>query len=1007
MIAFVFLVVACVSAQDSVRVHFESLTINEGLSQGYINGLTQDHQGIMWFATNDGLNKYDGYHFTIYHHKRSDFNSPVSEDMGCLFVDSRDRIWIGYNGKGTDIYDQVTNTFRHLQLNKAEDARSGFVYSIQEDKSGAFWIRSQANIQRVQFEKDSVRFITTIRLDSGFENIRLKTGTEDLMIDSRNRKFITTNSKVYELLFDDSLQTYELVEKFRFGSPAFTFIGAMKEDTLNHCYYLDDGVNVWKFPDYNFYKPKRIASNDHFVVHWALDNNRKLWLRKFDNLEEINTRNTKTRRIVADVPEHNTYLKSTTGMYTDRTGVIWIGTAGYGLLKYDPATSGFNHSLKGKYIYQLLEDKSGHIITSSLDALSLSDDSARIYEHYIDPSQVNPTLTMSFTMDTAGHLWFAYQLGLINYDPATKRSELVPVPYKEGITVPFPLLADNSANIWMGFNQYLLKYNIPSKAYTRFDYPIKDLPFQVDFLMSLYQDDRVLWLGSRVGVLCFDLDQEKFTRSFTSNPLDTTSISNDVALCFCPDPDNPSRYLWIGTRGGGLNRLDKQTGKFLSFDTEQGLADNVVYGIVPDYNGNLWLSTNRGISVFNVARQQSTSYNVTDGLQSNEFNRYAFLRSSDGYMVFGGLNGLNYFRTEDVHAINAPKVVFTNFKLFNRTVIPGKPGSVLSKSIGFCDQVNLSYEQNVVGFEFAAMDYRKKGSVRYRYKMDGFDKDWVNAGSAHEATYTNLNPGNYTFMVQSSYENGAWGTDIRSIDLYISTPWFRSWWFIALVILSVGAVLYLLYRFRMYQLKKMERMRNKIARDLHDEVGASISSIAIYSKIVQNQVSNVDTDNESLLSKINDSATEIMGSMNDIIWNINAKNDDFELIILRMRDQANQLLEATNASLHFHFDEQLYKLKMGMEQRREFYLIYKEALNNIVKYAGAKNVWISIHLSAGGIILTIKDDGKGFDRTQARRGGNGLVNMEQRAASLKGKITIHSVPGSGTTITLTVNNSRQ
>lgn len=226
--------------------------------------------------------------------------------------------------------------------------------------------------------------------------------------------------------------------------------------------------------------------------------------------------------------------------------------------------------------------------------------------------------------------------------------------------------------------------------------------------------------------------------------------------------------------------------------------------------------------------------------------------------------------------------------------------------------------------------------------------------------------------------------------------------FTPLLPFAIAGVAYGLYRYRLYQLQRVEGLRNRIARDLHDEVGSSISTIAIYSKVMQEQLNSLTFDKEPLLKKINDFATEIRASMNDIVWSINTKNDAFEFIISRMREHAVQLFDATDCRLHFHFDETVMHSKLGMERRREFYLIYKEALNNIAKYAQARNVWISLTANENRLILKIKDDGKGFDTATVRKGGNGLANMEQRAAILHGKINIKSEAGIGTEIELSL-----
>ncbi len=368
-------------------------------------------------------------------------------------------------------------------------------------------------------------------------------------------------------------------------------------------------------------------------------------------------------------------------------------------------------------------------------------------------------------------------------------------------------------------------------------------------------------------------------------------------------------------------------------------------------------------------------------------------------MIFGGLNGINYFRSDEVKPLDPPKVVFTDFRLFNRSVAPGL-NSPLTKSIGATQQITLRYEQNVVTFQFAATDFRKKGSIRYRYKMEGFDKDWIYSGAAYEATYTNLDPATYNFIVQASFENGAWSTDSAAIELYIITPWYRTWWFYLGVTVVVFGTAYSLFRFRLFQLRRLERLRNRIAADLHDEVGSSISTIAIYSKIVQEQMDTLTFDKEPLLKKINDFATEIMASMNEIVWSINTKNDAFEHIISRMREHAIQLFEAKGCLLHFNFDEHIVRSKLSMERRREFYLIYKEALNNIAKYAEAKNVWISLTSGDNKITLKIRDDGRGFDSANTGLRGNGLTNMQQRSATLHGKLNVVSNVGEGTEVML-------
>jgi signal transduction histidine kinase/ligand-binding sensor domain-containing protein len=989
-----------VSAQTPVPLHFESFTINDGLSQGFISAILQDQQGFMWFGTNDGLNKYDGYSFTVFRHVPGDLQSLGGDDITCLYEDTQQRLWIGFRGKGIDIFDPQRHTFRHIRQSNTSGLRSDFVHGIQQDRSGAFWIRTRAGIDRLELKGDSIK-VMAVKLDSSLEQQRSQLGIEHMLIDSRNRKFVTTNSTVTEIIFNDSLRTYRLVERFRFTPVEQLYIGALIEDTVNHCLYLNSGNFIYKFPDYNFSRARIIASYEASNIRWTIDNHFNLWLMGRESIKLVNTRYNRQRLVVPDADPLKQVLQAPTVFYTDRTGVVWLGSGGYGLLKYDPATAGFHHSMRGANIYQLVEDRDGKIITNSLDALELTGDSARLLPGYITADQLHNNLNMSFTRDTSGNLWYSRKGALLRYNPVTRSIQRFELPYTDFVTQPFPILGDKGTHIWMGYNRYLVKYNWATGVFSRYTYPIEEVQYDFDYVQSMYQDEDMLWIGSINGLFGFDMKQEKMVHVYRNNEKDSHSISMNLALSFCPDVQEPERYLWIGTKGGGLNRLDKSTGQFIHYTTQQGLANNVVYGILPDYSGNLWLSTNKGLSVFHIASGIFRNFDVSDGLQSNEFNRYAYLRTSEGIMIFGGLNGLNYFRADEIRPLDPPKVVFTDFRLFNKSMEPGRRGSPLKKAIYATDYIALRYDQNVVTFQFAAMDYRKKGSIRYRYRMEGFDKDWIYS-DAHEATYTNLDPGEYQFIVQASFENGAWSENSASVRLRVITPWYRTWWFYTLVAVFVSAAGYGFYRFRLFQLRRMETLRNRIARDLHDEVGSSISTIAIYSKIVQDQLNNMTFNKQPLLTKINDFATEIMSSMNDIVWSINTRNDAFEHIISRMREHATQLLEAKGYQLHFSFDEQVLRFKLGMERRRDFYLVYKEALNNIAKYAEGHHVWISLLTGDQGITLRIRDDGKGFDPENVKKTGNGLVNMRQRAAALHGRLTVNSSEGGGTEIILTI-----
>ena len=347
-----------------------------------------------------------------------------------------------------------------------------------------------------------------------------------------------------------------------------------------------------------------------------------------------------------------------------------------------------------------------------------------------------------------------------------------------------------------------------------------------------------------------------------------------------------------------------------------------------------------------------------------------------------------------------PNIAITSWKINNKPSDYTDEGSPLHQSINSLNTVQLNYDQNFLTFEFAALQFNQPETFEYRYKLSGLDKNWIYAGNSNLINYTALPPGNYTLSINSTNTSGLWSNKIKKLRIIIHPPWWKTWWFYALEIMLAFTVIYIIYSYRLRQALKLAVVRDRIARDLHDEIGSSLSTISIYSKVVQQQLNSNGNSSQPLLNKISDSANNVQDAMNGIVWSINTKNDEWENVISRMREHAIQLSEAKDFALHFSFDDALLSVKLKMEQRKNFYLIYKEALNNIAKYAEGKNVWITLAEDGANITLTVKDDGRGFDKSEILKAGNGLHNMKARAKVINGIINISSVKELGTTITL-------
>ncbi|MBG9376923.1 hypothetical protein I5907_11790 [Panacibacter sp. DH6] len=1018
---FFMLMQTGVFAQNSNLLRFKSLTINDGLSQGFVNSITQDASGIMWFTTADGLNKYDGYNFYVYHHDIYDSTSIGSDDLTFVYEDGQRRLWIGSRNNGLDFFDREYNKFYHIVHRNSKGLISDKILSVCSDKSGALLINTDRGIDRMQiipknrnkkkttnfFENYELRF-THLKYGNNNAGLTGKAVLGNVFTDSRGHTYVADTSTLYELVFQPD-NTYTLHKKYSYQLKDKNYVPGIAEDTSSYSLFIN-GADITRFPGYDFNLPHKMFSNkDQVARHaWVIGNNQMIWSTDSGSLYRIHI---PTNEISLNIPAdsaQNFALKAPLTIYSDRQNILWIGTAGHGIFKYDPETERFHHVLANTIHYHILETKNGELITRNFDKITLANNEFRQKKDPVMQAlkeKFANSFIVQYAVDTSGNLWIPEHHKLYYYNLATNKQQTHELLFDEAPSDIYTIYADKRNTLWMGYKKYFVRFDPSLNTFTKFNYPFKAPDFETDFLQTIYEDGNTLWLGSIHGLFSFDLLTQKMKDAYYARPGDSASLSSNFIYSLCNDIKQPKRYLWVGTKGGGLNRLDKYTGKFVRYSRKDGLADNVIYGILPGDDGNVWLSTNQGLSAFNPRTKVFRNYDVNDGLQSNEFNRYAFCKTSAGLLVFGGMNGINYFDPKQINTLNSAEVVFTDLRLFNKSVKLTDEDCPINKSINYADEIRLKYKQNVVAIQFAAVDYRRQGNILYRYKMEGFDEDWIFSGTAHEATYTNLDPGEYRFIVQASYESDNWGNRQTSIAVIVLEPWYHTWWFYLLTIIAIACILYGLYRFRLAQFAMLEKLRNRIAMDLHDEVGSSISTIAIYSKIMQDQIRSVDFDNEPLVNKIKDFAEEIMESMNDIVWSINTKNDAFERIGSRIRIHASQLLEPKGYTLHFEFSEALNRIKIGMEKRREFYLIYKEVLNNIAKYADGRHVWISLNIVNNFIQLTIKDDGKGFDITKAPGTGNGLTNMQNRAAMLKGKLSINTQTGKGTAVVLSFNAS--
>jgi signal transduction histidine kinase len=505
-----------------------------------------------------------------------------------------------------------------------------------------------------------------------------------------------------------------------------------------------------------------------------------------------------------------------------------------------------------------------------------------------------------------------------------------------------------------------------------------------------------MWYAGGNGLWRFDY-KTKHAAHFEVVPEALPNSLYNYFKCLCEDQ---SGMLWCGGMHG-LHKFDPHAAKFIAYYYEQdGLPSNRIDKIVEDDAGGLWLLTGRGLSVFNeraAPGRQFRNFDLSDGVDNSSISAgmlTPLLKSKSGDMYWGGANGL--YRFYPKHLTNnplPPPVVLTEFKLFNEA-------TKLDTAVSALGQIRLSYRENFFSFAFAALDYTNVQKNRFAYKLEGFDENWIDSSNKREANYTNVPPGEYVFRVKGANSDGVWNEEGAAVRIIISPPYWQTWWFRALALAVIVGILEALHRYRVVKKLEIERTRNRIARDLHDEIGSNLSSIALMSELIQEEPGLAEKI-KSELKRIGATAQNVIDAMADLVWTVNPHYDKLENLLLRMKEIAVELLDQKQICYSFHFPEDDAFQPLKMDFRHNLLLIYKEILHNIVKHAGATHVDISITKTDGCLTMKLADDGIGFD-PGAVRCGNGLKNVQARAAELHGRIEIESQNGHGTVATLVV-----
>ena len=810
------------------QTRFINLNVEHGLSQSSVLCILQDDQGFLWFGTEDGLNRFDGYDLTIYRHDMEDPNSLTDNNISALFYDRDGYIWVGTTGGGVDRFDPINEKFEHIQSDKEglENSRKWDIRTIAQDTDGNLWFGTLG--EGLYRYNQSTQEFSKYFSDEANKNGLINNYVFKLFVDQAGNLWVGTAIGLQRYLPEENrfnlislselndsskeIRVYDIAE----ASGGILWLATNKG---LHKLKVNDGTLKSYF--YDPEDPTSLSAPSVLAVRvssagdvWIGTNGGGLnYLPAGENeLRHFNYSKNNAYSL------SNDYIRS---IYIDQSGMVWIGTFGGGVNKMVPAYKRFYHfynkpddpgSLSHNFVFAITEDEAGFVWIGTLGGgLNRFDPETGQSKHFLHDPEDKESLISSevwAVLSVEDDIWVGTSRGLSKFDPKTQKSVNFTHNPEDKTTLSsnpiYSLVRTPDGSIWVGTANGLNRLDESGDGFTRYlhDEENPDSISEGD-VWSLFVDrDGVLWVGTNGGgIQKYDSETDRFIH-FRNDPDNPDSLSDDSVLGITQDR---SGIFWIGTWGGGLNRFDPQTGSFQHYSIKDGLPNDTIYAIHEDQNGYLWMSTNRGLSRFDPRTGIFRNYSRVDGLQGEEFNINASHHAKSGLIYFGGINGLTVFDPSQIqNNPNVPNIVITSFSQFNQ---------VVQRNLTDGDSLELGYKENFISFDFVALDFLMPEQNEYAYRLEGLDPDWVYAGNRRHADYPNLSPGDYVFRVKGSNSDGVWNEAGVSLKVTIKPPFWGTWWFQSLAVLVVGMTLVAGYRVRVNGIEKR-------AKELEKEVQA-------------------------------------------------------------------------------------------------------------------------------------------------------------------------------------------
>ncbi|WAC13096.1 hybrid sensor histidine kinase/response regulator transcription factor [Dyadobacter pollutisoli] len=1051
-------VVSFAACAQHVMPKFTSLTSTDGLSSNTITAILKDRYGLMWFATDDGLNRFDGTEVLVYRHDKKDSCSLRSSDISSLHQDRSGRIWVGTIEGGLHLYDRRKNSFISISSPHS-------VTSIASDVSGKLWVGTTAGLVNVDPEN---RHISAFSAMPNIPDEISKGRILSIAIDSKRNVWVGSKSGLFKIEPDNKNNEYinylqsipdeagsrtvkSIIEDHQGNIWVGTYSGVFK---LNA-----DGQIVRHFK----YEPDNKHSlSTNMVFEIALENEHRLWICTDAGLNILDTRDGTIIRYGPDTrTQFSLSNKSVRSILFDNEGICWLGTYKGGVNKYDKNLAIFGlkrsdvndpYGLSGSFVTSFAENGSEELfVGTDGGGLNLYNRNTNLFKKFpINPKNkkaASGLAILTLELMSSNELWIGtFQDGLIQLNPKTGAYTQY-VRGKDSSSLNnneiFCLEKDKSGKLWVGTNGGGVHVFDPvTRRFTRLHDPgvsvtQRTIPLN-GYIRDILLDSRgKLWIASHgTGIAVFDPVAKK---SVLLDRQSSNLLSNIVYSLLEDSKGN----IWAGTSGEGLALYDPPSGKFIAYGAKEGLASNIVNKVLEDAQGRIWVSTNQGISSFDVTNKKFTNYTTYNGIQDRTFALGSGMRAADHTLFFGGIAGFNYIDTRRLpNSKRIPPILLKDLRVGNRSITPAD-SNLIDADISVAKTISLDYKQNF-SIGYTALDYTNPRQMRYRHRLVGMESEWNETGLANLASYTNLSPGEYVFEVQTSCDGINWSPHTKSVAVKVKPPFYLTIYAYIFYLLTPFIIVYLMRRRGIQKLQRqfreqqqraeaeqaqeLDRMKIKFLTNLSHEFRTPIS--LILAPVDNLLVKTKSTDLQPSAVAIKRNAKRLLNLVDQLLdfKNMQAQEVKLDLktrdVILYIKDTCEQFSDLSiRKGIQFKIESSLDELMMDFDADKLERILFN-LLSNAFKFTPKGGVvalkidqhadseekhWLAIMVTDTGIGIAEDNHDKIFERffqsdtdpsVLNQGSGIGLSIVREFVQMHQGTISVNSGQGLGSTFTV-------